>query len=786
MVSVDAVTDDEVARLRRELERLRSENHRLSRLLELRGQDTAPAPEQLAATATPGPITMASPVREKLAFYANLFQARRDAYAKRWENNRLGTAGWSPAVAGGWRKGMDRRRAAYLPLTAEVVAAHLVGDVFMGLYPLLTDNTCQFLAADFDGSTAMLDALAYCKAARGSGVPAALEISQSGRGAHAWIFFTDPIPATTARSIGTVLLHEAMVLRGSMDLRSYDRLFPNQDVLPDGGLGNLIAAPLQGRRRKDGLTLFLDLATLEPHEDQWAFLSVLDRLSPRDAEKVARRAKQAAVGTGVVKMSRSDATKVHPPLPKTVQAELAASLSIDTSQLPAAALATFKHAASLANPKFYELQRLRKSTWDTPRFLRGYDLTLDGRLVLPRGLRHTVGRIVEDAGSRMMVTDTRDAGREIEVVFTAELTTRQSAGVGAMLAHDDGMLVAPPGSGKTVMACAMIAERATSTLILVDRKALAEQWRSRIKQFLDVRPGQIGGGRRKLTGVVDVAMLPSLARRADVADLTGGYGHVIVDECHHLAAAAYDHAVKQIGAQFWLGLTATPSRRDGLGDLVTWQLGPVRHTVTDEDPDTLAAVWQEDTGPRRLLFVHETQFRADEQNLSAPGALAAVHRSLIGDQARNTQIIDDVVAALAKGRNCLVLTRRVAHVETLASLLADRGHQALLLQGGMTTTDRRAAVDRLAEAKAGDGVLVIGTTPFIGEGFDAPVLDTLFLAGPVSFDGLLVQCAGRVIRASPGKDVAEVHDYHDPATPILAVSLQRRMPGYRALGFIKP
>jgi superfamily II DNA or RNA helicase len=260
---------------------------------------------------------------------------------------------------------------------------------------------------------------------------------------------------------------------------------------------------------------------------------------------------------------------------------------------------------------------------------------------------------------------------------------------------------------------------------------------------------------------------------------------VIVDECHHLAAAAYDHAVKQIGAQFWLGLTATPTRRDGLGELVTWQLGPVRHPVTDEDPDTLAAVWQEETGPRRLLFVHETQFRPDEEDLSSPGALAAVHRSLISDEARNTQIVDDVAAALAKGRNCLVLTRRVAHVDALALLLADRGHQALLLQG-MTTSDRRAAVDRLAETKAGDGILVIGTTPFIGEGFDAPVLDTLFLAGPISFDGLLVQCAGRVIRAAPGKDVAEVHDYHDPATPILAVSLQRRMPGYRALGFAEP
>jgi superfamily II DNA or RNA helicase len=680
---------------------------------------------------------------------------------------------------------MDRRRAALLPLTAKVVAAHLVGDVFIGLYPLLPDNTCHFLVADFDGPTAMLDALAYTKAARASGVPAALEISQSGRGAHVWIFFTSAIPAAVARCVGTALLHEAMVLRGSMDLRSYNRLFPNQDVLPKGGFGNLIAAPLQGGRRKDGLTLFLDLATLEPHEDQWACLSTLDRLSPGDAERIARRAKRTAVGADVTTMSKSDATQVHPPLPAVVQAEIGAGLSLDTSQLTPAALATFKHAASMANPKFHELQRLRKSTWNTPRFIRGYDLTIDERLILPRGLRHTVAEIVEHARSRLALTDVRNPGREIETAFTAELTTRQSTAVNALLTYDDGVLVAPPGSGKTVMACAVIAERGTSALVLVDRKALAEQWRTRIEQFLGVRPGQIGGGRRKLSGIVDIAMLPSLARRDDVADLTSGYGHVVVDECHHLAAGAYEDSVKRIGAQFWLGLTATPTRRDGLGEIVTWQLGPVRHTMTLQDQDTLVAALEMDLSPRRLLFIHETGFRSDDVDPTSPGALAAVHRCLIEDEARNNQIAIDLVAALHRGRNCLVLTRRVAHVDTLTSLLAARGHQALVLKGGMTTLDRRAAVDRLAETKAGDGVLVIGTTPFIGEGFDAPALDTLFLAGPISYDGLLIQCAGRVIRAAPGKDVAEVHDYHDPATPILAASLQRRMPGYRALGFTK-
>jgi hypothetical protein len=358
---------DEFVGLRREVQRLRAENARLARLLDLRGLDTAPSPEQLSApVASPGLVTMASPTRDKLALFADRFRARVDVYAVRWENSRTGATGWTPAVAGGWRKGMNRRGAAYLPRTAQTVAAHLIGDVFIGLYPLLSGNTCHFVAADFDGPTAMLDALAYVKAARASAVPAALEISQSGRGAHVWIFFADVVSAAVARAISTVLLHEAMVLRGSMDLRSYDRLFPSQDVLPDGGFGNLIAAPLHGRRRKDGLTTFLDLGTLEPYEDQWAFLSTLDRLSPGDAERIARNAKRATTGADVAAMSRSTATRVHPTLPQVVHAEAGAGLSIDAAQLTPAALATFKHAAAMANPKFYELQRLRKSTWDTP------------------------------------------------------------------------------------------------------------------------------------------------------------------------------------------------------------------------------------------------------------------------------------------------------------------------------------------------------------------------------------------------------------------------------------
>lgn len=772
--------------LRHELDRLRAENARLSRLLDLRG-DTTPADEQLAMPPAPGLVTMkGSSVDDKLALYADRFRTRTDVYAVYWENQRKGIRGWKPAVAGGWFRGADRARAPRLPLTRQVLVEHLgAGQLFIGLYPMFEDNTCRFLVADFDGAAAVLDALAYAKAGRVAGVPTAVELSKSGRGAHVWVFFTEAIPAVTARAVGTVLLHEAMLLRGTMDLRSYDRLFPSQDVLPENGPGNLIAAPLEGSRRPQGLTVFLDLSTLEPYPDQWEFLSTLDRLSPGDASRLARRAQRTVVGSEVTQLSRSAATRVQPRLPRIVHGSLSAALSIALDQLPAAAVTTFKHAASISNPKFYELQRLRKSTWDTPRFLRGYDVTVDDNLVLPRGLRHDIARIVEESGSQLVVDDRRTAGSEIELAFNGTLDDRQSAAVSAMLAHEDGVLVAPPGSGKTVMACAIIAERAVSTVVLIDRKVLAEQWRERIRDFLGIKPGQLGGGRKKVSGVVDVMMLPSLARRDDVAEITAGYGQVIVDECHHLGAAAYEHSVKAVGAQFWLGLTATPSRRDGLQDLVGWQLGPIRHVLDPAKDATLLDLREVPEVRDRLLYVHETALTDAAIDTLAPSAIAEAHRVLVGDEARNAQIVADVESALARGRNCLVLTRRVAHLERLADLLSQMGRHPVVLSGGMSVADRRAAIDKLDDTRVGEGVLVIGTTPFVGEGFDAPTLDTLFLVAPVSFDGLLVQCVGRVIRAAPGKTSVEVHDYHDVAVPLLASSLRRRMPGYRSLGFTR-
>lgn len=772
--------------LDRRLAELRVENQRLRNLLRITNGVEPPPDQPTLAPVDPGLVTNASPPEAKLALYIRLFAARRDVYASYWENPRKRTKGWWPVTRDPFGRGSvwDRRP---LPLTDGVIARHLSEtDLFIGLYPLLPDATCWWLAADFDGPQAMLDAHAYVKSAASLGVPCGLEISQSGRGAHVWTFFTAPVPAADARAVGTACIHRAMGLRGSMPLASYDRLFPNQDTVPVGasGVGNLIAAPLNGRRRVERrTTLFVDLATWEPWPDQWEYLSRLDRMTPRQVAAVGRR-DRISVGPEVTRLEASPATAVRPRPPAQVRAALGARLTIQDADLTPTLSAALRHAATIHNPGFYEAQRARRSTWKIPRFIQGYDVAVNGDLLLPRGLREQAATLIAQAGSELTYEDERSLGSELSAPFLGELDDRQTTAVDAMLAHEDGILHAPTGSGKTVMACAIIAERGVSTLVLINKTALAAQWREQISKLLGIKAGQLGGGRVKTRGQVDIMLLQSLARLspAEIDKLTAGYGQVIVDECHHIAAGSYENVVSQISAAWWLGLTATPERKDGLEQVTKWQLGPIRHVITDTLPSEANLVTPYE-GPRRELQIHETTFRYPaDLDLAQPGAITQLVGRLADDANRNQQITLDIAAALDQGRKCLVLSRRRDHLTALAALLPQA--EALIMRGGTGARALAAIRERIADTDPADALLVMTTVPYGGEGFDAPIIDTVFLVGPISYPGLLVQAVGRALRRHEGKIDVIVHDYLDTNVSVLRAQYSRRRAAYRQMGFL--
>jgi len=762
--------------LREEVEQLRRENAALRRRLSLYvgdpSQTRSPKTESVSIGIRPiASLTADSTSAEKIALFRDLFRGRDDVFAVYWVNEGNGKKGYSPAVEDPWNSRKEKPKK-YLSVTDRVIHDHLVGERVLGCYPLLKDNTCWFLACDFDKDGWVLDSLAYLESCNRFGVPAYLERSRSGRGGHVWIFFARPLPAVMARQLGMRLLRETMNVRADIDLASYDRFFPNQDFVPSGGFGNLIALPLQKKSRADGNTEFInpDDPELSPYTDQWDFLSRIERITATQLEVLLEKVPALMVGAGIEKQV-SPFVRSRYPAPKQLQCIFGARISVEKSGMPPWLLAELKHLASFHNPKFYERQKLRLSTFQTPRLIRCYEEDIY-HIHLPRGLMKDVQQVAQRAETELVVTDRRQTHERLSLQFHGLLTPVQKKAVHRILAHEMGVLVAPPGAGKTVMGCYILAERNVPTLILAHRKPILEQWRRQLGDLLCLPSrdiGQEGAGRSRLSGIIDLAMIQSLTGLDDLESFFSRYGLILIDECHHIPAVSFESCIKKSSARYFLGLTATPYRRDGLQDIITMQCGAVRYTIEPNRADLSL-----------VLKVRETPLTVSDNEANS---IQDIFHDLIKDDRRNAMITDDIVSAMVRGRQCLVLTQRKEHCRLLADRLIQRGRTPFILSGEVGKRERSAIIENLRNTSAEREILVIATGEYLGEGFDCPRIDTLFLTFPVSFKGKIVQYVGRTLRSYPGKAVVEVYDYCDTEVPVLSRMYSRRLKTYKALGF---
>lgn len=738
----------------------------------------------------------------KITLFRSLFKGREDVYPKLWVSKNGDRKGYMPACVNdgnyslcGKRKFPrvkcgDCKHQAYLPVSDEVIREHLQGKQTIGVYPLLPDDTCRFLAVDFDKTTWQEDVTAFRETCSTLDIPVSVERSRSGNGVHAWFFFTEPVMAAVARVMGCYLITETMSRRHQLSMESYDRLFPSQDTMPRGGFGNLIALPLQLEPRKLENSVFVN-ETFVPYTDQWGYLASLKRLSPREVQAITDRAVRKGQVIGLKLPTDADEEqapwerspsgrlpeqRIKGKLPKKIKAVFAQRIFVETKGIPSELLNRIKRLAAFQNPEFFKKQKMRLSTHNTPRVIACFE-ELPGHVALPRGCRDALQSLLDEYGIAFHLDDKRNIGTPTAFSFHGTLSDVQQQTVDELLLHDIGIFVAPPGSGKTVVGAWLAAARNCSTLILVHRKPLLDQWVAQLSRFLDLPPkeiGTIGSGKNKANGILDVAMMQSLIRKDEVADLVANYGQIIVDECHHLPAFSFERVLAEVKAKYVVGLTATPYRRDGHQPIIHLQCGPTRFSLNRKQQAT-------DEDFTRRLILRETGFNLSDTDSKI--TIQEIYARLTADRQRNHLILCDIRQALAEGRSPILLTERKDHLACLAGELRDTVQHLVVLHGGMGVKQRRKVMEHLASIPDDEERLILATGRYIGEGFDDARLDTLFLALPFSWKGMLVQYAGRLHRLHPDKVEVQVFDYVDSSVSMLAKMHDKRMKGFKAMGY---
>jgi superfamily II DNA or RNA helicase len=756
-------------------------------------------------------VTHLSPVSDKVRLFRSLFHGRQDVYPRRFESQRTGKSGYQPVCKNEWVTGICRKKRVkcgdcpardYMPVTNQVIEWHLRGndsseypvkEFVVGVYPMLLDETCWFLAADFDKFSWEEDITTFRQTCTELDVPISVERSRSGNGGHAWVFFSEPIPCSLARMLGAYLVTETTQRRPEIGLDSYDRFFPNQDTLPQGGLGNLIALPLQKKPRDKGNTVFLDDA-LVPYPDPWKYLSLVKRINRHEIQTIVDHASRndQIIGLRLPTFeddgndkpwddspSRSKKRRILGPLPAKMEVVYANQVFIPKHGTSPSLRNALIRIAAFQNPEFYKKQAMRMPTYNVPRVISCAE-NFHLHIALPRACLREVIKLSKDLGIEIVILDKRILGKRIEIDFRGGLYPEQQKAADALLSHENGILAATTAFGKTVIAAYLIACRKVNTLILVHRRQLLEQWHARLGQFLEMhgsKIGQIGGGKRKPTGTIDIALIQSLSRKGVVDDVVANYGHLVIDECHHISAPSFEIIAREFKGKYVTGLSATVTRKDGHHPIIFMNCGPVRFKV--------CAKKEADKRPfEHKLIIRNTDFQfpphlQNKEKLT----ISEIYSALMNDTERNMLIIEDVMKSMKQDRFPVLLTERREHLEYFRQAFEENVKHLIVFKGGMgkiQLIQEKEKLDQLPENASG---LILATGRYLGEGFDYPRLDTLFLALPVSWKGTIAQYAGRLHRLYYNKSKVIIYDYADPGIPMLSRMFERRLRGYKAIGY---